>query len=247
MSIKILVNGANGRMGQATLQTIAEADDFECVAEGTRSTDLAELIQTSQPDIAIDFTTAECVYQNTLTIIEHNVHPVIGATGLTTEQLNEVSQRCKLKKLGGIIAPNFSIGVILMMKFAAYAVKYLPSVEITELHHDQKLDSPSGTAIKTADMIADQAEALTASPSEKEIIPGARGAVHRGIHIHSVRLPGLLAHQEVRFGGQAESLSIRHDSLDRTCFMPGVLLACRKVLGLNEMIYGLENLLIEEQ
>ena len=157
---------------------------------------------------------------------------------------DELQKLCAQAGLGGLIAPNFAIGAVLMMKFAKEAIRYMPNVEIIELHHDRKADAPSGTAIKTLNMLA---EARKQKPDpivdEKEILPGARGAQSEGIHVHSIRLPGLVAHQEVIFGGKSETLTLRHDSIHRESFMPGVCFGCKKVIELKELIYGLENLL----
>jgi 4-hydroxy-tetrahydrodipicolinate reductase len=169
---------------------------------------------------------------------------VVGTTGFTEEQIAELTGRSKEKHLGGLIAPNFAIGAVLMMEFAQKAAQYFPDVEIIELHHEHKLDAPSGTAIKTAEMISEvRQEKIQGQPDEVESIPGARGANYQGMRIHSVRLPGLIAHQQVQFGSTGEGLTIRHDSYDRSSFMTGVALACRKVMTLNELIYGLEKLL----
>ena len=159
------------------------------------------------------------------------------------EQVAELKALCTKQKLGGIIAPNFAIGAVLMMKYSQDAAKYFPHVEVIELHHDRKADAPSGTAIKTANLLAESRDSVPEKIAEKEIIPGARGANAEEIRIHSVRLPGLVAHQEVLFGGQSQTLTIRHDSFHRDSFMPGVCLACKKVMDLNELIYGLEHLL----
>ena len=167
---------------------------------------------------------------------------MIGTTGFSSTQIQTLTALCAEKKLGAIIAPNFSIGAILMMQLAKTAAHYFPQVEIIEMHHAGKLDSPSGTAIKTAELIA-EANNVAAIPTTKAVLPGARGAVHQQIPIHAIRLPGLVAHEQVIFGGTGETLTIKHDSTDRQCFMPGVILACQKVMTLNRLIYGLEHLL----
>ncbi len=243
MALKIIVNGANGRMGQETVTTISQQQEFEFVATGDRTTNLASLINQYQADIVIDFTVPEVVFENCQTIIDQGAHPVIGTSGLVTEQIQQLQQLAEAKQLGGLIAPNFSIGVALMTQFAKHAAQYYSEVEISELHHDKKLDSPSGTALKTAEAIASAQPNIVPKPSEQEIIPHARGAVYQGVHIHSIRLPGLLAHQEILFGSDAETLTLRHDTSHRRCFMPGVILACQKVTGLSQLLYGLENLL----
>lgn len=160
------------------------------------------------------------------------------------EQIETLKKKSGEMKVGGLIAPNFTVGAVLMMQFAQKAAEYFPDVEIIELHHDLKLDAPSGTAIKTAEMMAEvRKEKRQGHKNEKELIEGARGADYEGMKIHSVRLPGLIAHQQVQFGGTGEGLLIRHDSYDRSSFMTGVALACKKVVVLNQLVYGLENLL----
>lgn len=243
MTTRILINGANGRMGQEACKAIEETHDLIIVAKTNRNDNLADMIQRSQADVVVDLTVATAAYQNTKIIIENNAHPVIGTSGLSQEQIEEFQQVCHKKQLGGIIVPNFSIGAVLMMRFAKDAAKYFNDVEIIELHHDKKVDAPSGTAIKTAQMIADNRRSSPPLRDEKEILPGARGAIKEGIHVHSIRLPGLVAHQSVIFGGNSETLTIHHDSIHRQSFMPGLLLSCRTVGKLKELVYGLENIL----
>jgi 4-hydroxy-tetrahydrodipicolinate reductase len=239
MSIKIIINGASGKMGTVTVDAINAADDCELVGALNHHDNLAETIKKKSPDVVIDFTHPDVIYQNVKTIIDNNARPVVGTTGLTLPQIDEVKKICSEKKLGAVIAPNFSISAILMMKYAQDAIKYLPNVEIIELHHNQKADAPSGTALKTAEMME---PAQYRQESDVDNNP-ARGKCYHGTHIHSVRLPGLFSHQEVLFTGPGEVLTIRHDGLNRNAMMPGVLLACRKVMQLNKLIYGLENLL----
>jgi 4-hydroxy-tetrahydrodipicolinate reductase len=243
MTIKVIVNGAGGKMGQEVVKLIQKSPDFELVATPSRNSNLENEIQAHQAQIVIDFTTAAVAYQNCAAIINSGAHPVIGTTGFSSEQIQELQQRCAAKKLGGIIAPNFAIGVILLMRCAKEVVQYFPHVEIIELHHDGKADAPSGTAIKTAEVLGSVRQKPTAIIQEKELLPGARGSVKNDIHIHSVRLPGLVAHEEIIFGGLGQSLTLRHDTYHREAFMPGVLLACQKVLELDHLVYGLENIL----
>ena len=182
--------------------------------------------------------------KNAMTAIKLGVSPVIGTTGLSEEAKNEIKKLAEEKKVPVFIAPNFAIGAVLMMLMARQAAKYLPDVEIIELHHDKKLDAPSGTAVQTAQLIQEVREAhKQGHPDEKEKMTGARGAEYEGIRIHSVRLPGYVAHQEVIFGGLGQTLTIRHDSLDRESFMPGVVLACKKVRALSGLTVGLEKIL----
>lgn len=244
MSINILINGAFGRMGQMTVKAITDDPRFTLVGQTSRDYNLAKAIHDSNAQVVIDFTTAEAVYNNTLTIIEAHAHPVIGTSGLTSEQIQSLQQRALNEQLGGIIAPNFSLGAILMMKAAKEIAKYMPNVEIIELHHAGKVDSPSGTAMRTAELIMEEiSEINPLSQPSRETIPGSRGANYHHIPIHAVRLPGLLAHQMIIFGTIGETLTLKHDSLDRQCFMPGVLLACEKVMHLKKLIYGLESIL----
>ncbi|KQL50140.1 4-hydroxy-tetrahydrodipicolinate reductase [Brevibacillus choshinensis] len=245
--IRVAVAGANGRMGQEVVKMLGE--DTQSVYTGnldTRGDDESIRLQLEvmKPDVLVDFTTPHSVYRHMEICLKYGVRPVVGTTGLTPEQLQEMTERYQDAGLGAIIAPNFAIGAILCMKFSAMAAKYMPHVEIIELHHDRKLDAPSGTALKTAEMIAAVREDLKQGhPEEKETIPGARGAEYEGFRIHSVRLPGMVAHQEVLFGAVGQTLSIRHDSINRESFMPGVNMAVKAVVNMNSLIYGLEHLI----
>ncbi len=244
MPIKILVNGAFGRMGQTTTKWITEHSQFELVGQTGREYDLKKSIHDSRADIVIDFTHPDSVYQNSLNIIEAGARPVIGTSGLKIDQIHSLQQRCLELKRGGLIAPNFSLGAVLMMKYAKEIVKYMPHVEIIELHHDGKADSPSGTSMRTAEMLASACSIVnTPEIASHETIAGARGACYRNIPIHAVRLPGLLAHQQIIFGSNGETLMLKHDSLDRQCFMQGISIACEKVMKLNQLVYGLEEIL----
>lgn len=231
-------------MGQITVKTISSNPKFELVGQTGREYDLKKAIKDSKAKVVIDFTYPDQVFANASTIIDLGVHPVIGTSGLTQDQVQTLKKRCAEKKLGGLIAPNFSIGAVLMLKYAKEIVKYLPNVEIIEMHHAEKVDSPSATAIRTAEMISEAAkEVNTSQKTTRETIPGARGATYRNIPIHAVRLPGLLAHEEIIFGSTGETLTLRHDSIDRECFMPGVCLACETVMTLDHLVYGLEEIL----
>lgn len=262
--ITVAVAGAKGRMGQEVVKMLTADESLRFVV-GIDSTlngvDVGEVVggkplgvpfvnslplalTTYQPDVLVDFTTPRTAYLHTATAIEHGVRPVVGTTGFTPEQLADLAKRCQEQKIGAVIAPNFAIGAVLAMKFAALAAKYMPHVEIIELHHDQKLDAPSGTALKTAEMIAAARQQLRQGHAqESESIPGVRGGEYEGFRIHSVRLPGLVAHQEVLFGATGQTLSIRHDSISRESFMPGVNMAIKAVVNLESLVYGLENLL----
>lgn len=243
MSIRVIVNGAKGKMGSLACETLNNHSEFELVAQLTKQDNLGQAIEKTKAQVVVDLTRADTVYENSLTIIQHGAHPVIGTSGLVPEQIKKLSNECESKSLGGIIVPNFSIGAVLMMHFAAKAAEYLSEVEIIETHHQQKLDAPSGTALKTAELIAAARKKPKNILTLKELLPGARGGLHHDVTIHSLRLPGVLARQEVIFGSLGETLSITHDSNDRHCFMPGVVLACQKVVQLNTLVYGLEYLL----
>lgn len=242
--IKVLVNGAHGRMGQEVVKAVSADPDLELVAQCDSKDNLEEEIKKTKAQVVVDFTTASSGIKNTEIIIKSGAYPVIGTSGFKEDDVKKLQALAAEKKIGGVIAPNFAIGAVLMMKFAQEAAKYLANVEIIETHHDGKVDSPSGTAIRTAEMISQtRAKLNTQAKEEVALIPGARGANHKGIHIHSVRLPGFVAHQEVIFGGKAQALTIRHDSNHRESFMPGVCLACKEVLKHKELFYGLEHLL----
>lgn len=243
MPIRVLINGAQGKMGQLTVKTLAAHEDFTLVGELTRQHNLASEIKNSKAEVVVDFTNANSVLKNTETILESGAHPVIGTSGLTQETVTQLQERAATLKLGGIIAPNFSLGAVLLMKHAQEIAKYFPHVEIIEMHHDGKLDSPSGTAVRAAEMLASSRATPPSPKNLRETIPGSRGALYQDIPIHAIRLPGLVAHLQILFGGTGETLTLRHDSIDRLCFMPGVVLACQKVRGLEKLAYGLEQIL----
>ncbi|MFX3633458.1 MAG: 4-hydroxy-tetrahydrodipicolinate reductase [Candidatus Pristimantibacillus sp.] len=263
-TIKVAVIGASGRMGSEVVKMVLEDNTLELVAAvapsagavdagifaGKANTGvivsatLEEALNSAQADVLVDFTVPQVAYSNTKTAIEYGVRPIVGTTGFTPEQIEELDKLCQEKGLGALIAPNFSIGAILMMKFAAEASKYLPHVEIIEYHGDQKLDAPSGTSIKTAELISQVREEIRqGNPKEEEIIEGARGGYYNGFRIHSVRLPGVFAQQEVIFGGYGQTLKIRHDSYDRAGYMPGVNVAIKKVMTYSGLIYGFEHVM----
>ena len=262
--IKIILAGPRGKMGQEALHLIEETSHFELVGCIDRKhnglklseiipnptfevpiyTDASEAFYQLNADVLIDLTSPEAGYIHTKLALENGVRPVVGTTGFTEEQLMELEQLTTEKSLGAVIAPNFAVGAVLMMQFSKWAAKYFPDVEIIEKHHDQKLDAPSGTAIKTAQLIQEVREQKTQGhPNEKETIEGARGANYDGMRIHSVRLPGLVAHQEVVFAGTGQTLTIKHDSYHRNSFMSGVKLAVEHVVKSDSFVYGLENLL----
>lgn len=263
--IRVAIGGPRGKMGQEAVHTIMNNENMELVAvldhreigellsespEFPASydvpvfLDLDTLITMISPDVFLDLTTPNQVFEHTKLCLQRNVRPVIGTTGFTDEQLQHCTKLAKNNKLGCIVAPNFAIGAVLMMKFASMAAVYFPDVEIIEMHHDQKLDAPSGTAYKTAQMISEvRPSHKQGHPNEEETIAGARGASFDGIPIHSVRLPGLIAHQQVLFGGEGQLFTLRHDSFNRQSFMSGVTFSINQVMDLTELVYGLENIL----
>lgn len=262
--IKVMVCGAYGKMGREVLRAVYNDEQLSLVgAVDVKSkrddageligvgkvgiiveNDLNTVIEENKPDVMVDFTNPDAVMGNIRIALQNGVCPVVGTTGLSEANVNEVRELCTTHNVNALIAPNFAIGAILMMKLAKEAAKYLPHVEIIELHHDQKLDAPSGTAARTAALITEvRGEMRQGHPQETEKITGARGADYAGIKIHSVRLPGYVAHHEVIFGGLGQTLTIRHDSISRESFMPGVVLACKRVLEADGLIFGLENIM----
>ncbi len=260
--IKVGVTGALGRMGKEVIKTVINNPDMRLVCAidkfGTGlnvyesvaiESDIVKSIELNKPDIIVDFTEPSAVFQNAKTYLENKVKPVIGTTGLSNEQIEELKKLSKQNDTGCLIAPNFAIGAVLMMMFAKTAAKYFNNAEIIELHHNQKKDAPSGTAIKTAQMMAEvNPDMQTGNIKDTEIIKGARGGLFneegRGnINIHSVRMPGFVASQEVIFGANGQILTIKHDTSNRECFMSGVELAIKYVYDNNDFIFGLENIL----
>jgi len=243
--IKVGVLGARGRMGREASAAVEGAPDTELFAQVDQGDSLDELIGS---DVVVDFTHVAAVMGNLRWCVEHGLSVVVGTSGFGDDRLAEVrSWTDGQPDVRVLIAPNFSIGAILMMRFAAQAARFFDSAEIIELHHANKMDAPSGTALRTAGLIAEarSAAGLGAPPdATKEELDGARGATVDDIHVHSVRLAGLVAHQEVLFGGHGETLTIRHDSLDRASFMPGVLVAVRGIGSLPPgLTVGIEPLL----
>jgi 4-hydroxy-tetrahydrodipicolinate reductase len=193
--------------------------------------------------VAVEFTTPHSVVDNVRFCIENGIHAVVGTTGLRAEVLDDLTRRAAGGGVGVLIAPNFALGAVLMMTFAQKAARYYDAAEIIERHHDRKLDSPSGTALRTASLMNEERASGWQVAAGREAVAGSRGGDSDGVHIHSLRLPGSVAHQEVIFGGVGETLTIRHDSLDRSSFMPGVLLAIKRVDTLEGVTVGLEHLL----
>ena len=243
--IKVGVLGAKGRMGQQVCATVDEAPDTELVARVARGDALEALLAA---DVVVDFTHVGAVMDNLRWCLEHGLSVVVGTSGFGDDRLSQVREwTVKHGDARVLIAPNFSIGAVLMMRFSAQAARFFESAEIIELHHAQKMDAPTGTALRPASMIgAARATAGLGAPPDatKQEVAGARGAGVDDVHVHSVRLSGLVAHQEVLFGGHGETLIIRHDSLDRASFMPGVLLGVRGLASLPPgLTVGIEALL----
>ncbi|MCY8126396.1 4-hydroxy-tetrahydrodipicolinate reductase [Bacillus spizizenii] len=262
-TIKVVIAGPRGRMGQEAVKLTERTPHFDLVgvidhtydqqklsdvmsveSDALIYTDIRACFSETQPDVLIDLTTPEIGKVHTKIALEHGVRPVVGTTGFSEADLKELTSLTEEKGIGAIIAPNFALGAVLMMKFSKMAANYFEDVEIIELHHDRKLDAPSGTALKTAEMISEvRQEKQQGHPDEKEILPGARGAEQNGIRLHSVRLPGLIAHQEVMFGMDGQTLQIRHDSYNRASFMSGVKLSVEQVMKIDQLVYGLENII----
>lgn len=263
--VRVAVSGAAGRMGKATIRALAADATMRVVAAFGRANGLGqdagalagigalgvpvrpteEIVSLEGAcDVLVDFSSGEAAMANATRAASVGVRPVGGGTGYADGALEELRAACERRRLGGLVAPNFAIGAVLMMDFASRAARYMPHVEIIELHHDRKRDAPSGTALRTAQLIvAARGPAPVPAVHEEETIAGVRGGLAANVRVHSVRLPGLVAHQEVIFGAAGQTLRIRHDSVNEQSFMPGVLLATRAVLGIDRLVVGLENLL----
>ncbi|MGI5348459.1 4-hydroxy-tetrahydrodipicolinate reductase [Streptomyces sp. CA-250714] len=244
--LRVAVLGAKGRMGSEAVRAVEGADDMELVAALGSGDPLSKLTEAGA-QVAVDLTRPDAVLGNLEFCLANGIHAVVGTTGWTDERLATVrAQLADSPGTGVLIAPNFGIGAVLTMRFAQQAARFFESVEVVELHHPGKVDAPSGTAVRTAQLIAEAREAaeLPAQPDATSTsLEGARGADVDGVPVHAVRLRGLVAHQEVLFGDEAETLTIRHDSLHRSSFMPGVLLGVRKVPGTPGLTFGLEHFL----
>ena len=269
--IPVVVNGAAGKMGREVIKAVSQANDMMLVGAvdknpNYRGQDVGEVVgcgplevpimddlqsilvlatQEKVQGVMVDFTHPDGVYENVRTAIAYGVRPVVGTTGLTEKQLQDLAEFADKASTGCLIIPNFSIGMVLLQQAAVQASQYFDHVEIIELHHNQKADAPSGTAIKTAQMLSGLGKTYNPpSVEESETVSGARGGlVADNIRIHSVRLPGLIAHQEVIFGDQGQIYTLRQDTSDRSCYMAGVLLSIRKVTQLQTLVYGLEKIL----
>lgn len=262
--IKVLVNGAAGKMGRIMSAGIMAAEDMQVVAAVDIKGDnrdlgvltggeangviigdnLEKAINTYRPDVMVDFTNPQAVLKNLRTALPLGLATVVGTTGLGEHELAEVDELAQKHQVAVFLTANFALGAVLMMRFAREAARYFPHVEVIELHHDQKLDAPSGTALTTLKMIAEEREMFQqGAPNEFEKISGSRGGDFQGARVHSIRLPGYVASQEVIFGAAGQILSVRHDAMNRECFLPGLLLAIRKVKGLKGLTVGLENIM----
>jgi 4-hydroxy-tetrahydrodipicolinate reductase len=261
VTVRIGVVGAAGRMGAEVCRAVHTADDLDLAAAvdpsraGDALRDVAgvdldltvagelDALLEAGVEVAVEFTGPSSVGANLRWLLEHDVHAVVGATGISEEDLAACKELAASGPANVLVAPNFAIGAVLLMRFATEAAAHLPHVEIIERHHDAKVDAPSGTALRTAELIAEARREVPEAPGGDDRHPGARGATHEDVRVHSVRLPGIVADQDVIFGGVGQTLTISHRSLDRTSFMPGVLLACRRVGGIHGCVVGLEHLL----
>ncbi len=259
--IRVVVQGALGRMGQTVVNALCRepetevvgavelqvAEDYLPLPDGSGtvpfSADLDYILTSCQPDVLVDFTVAQATMPAVRIATKHGVNLVIGTTGLTADDFNEIDRLAKAHKVGAVVAPNFALGAVLMIHLARVAAKYLDYAEIIELHHHLKADSPSGTALSTARAMAAARGKPFYRPPEPGKTSNSRGGEVEGVTIHSVRLPGLLAHQEVLLGGPGQTLSIRHDTISRECFVPGIILAIKEVVKSQGLVYGLDTLL----
>lgn len=248
--INVAVCGSNGKMGKEVVRAVNEDNELTLVAQidivdGEYSS-IKDASAQKKIDVLVDFTQPKSIYENAQYCLNNGINIVIGTTGLSDEQIANLKSLSEQNKVSCLIAPNFSTGAVLMMMFAKQAAKYFDNAEIIELHHNQKKDAPSGTAVKTALMMSEASEKsfVTGNCPEAETIKGARGGIsYSDIHIHSVRMPGYIASQEVLFGSSGQIFKIRHDSMNRECYMPGVLMAVKHVMTKPEFIYGLENIM----
>lgn len=257
---RVLIAGINGAMGQKVVNLVNHLDGFSVaaglglnlhdgqqaqlhVSKETKLYASLDEIDDHVADVWVDFTAPQAVYPDVKYALTHGMKPIVGTTGLTDEQEADLQKVAKDNGLGGLIAPNFGMSAVLLMKFAKEAAAYFPDVEIIEMHHADKKDAPSGTALSTAKLIAENRQPHESAPHTLETMKNVRGGDYQGIRIHSVRLPGYIAHEQVLFGGKGEALTIRQDSFDRESFMSGVAVALQKVDRLDELVVGLENIL----
>ena len=273
--IPVLVSGALGRMGSEVINSVLNSSDCKLVAaidlkEENNGINISEILNVKSCDVLIsndfegtlcsisqnyrneinkpvlvDFTNPDSVYENTRSSIAYGISPVVGTTGLTSTQINDLSTFAQKASIGCAIIPNFSVGMVLLQQAASVAARFYDNIELIEMHHNQKADAPSGTCIKTAEMIEEYPKKFNESlVKESESLNGVRGGLRdSGLNIHSVRLPGLLAHQVVIMGSPGETYTIRHDTIDRKAYMPGVLQAIQKIGNYQSLVYGLEKLI----
>ena len=241
--IRVGVLGARGRMGAEVVKAVTNSSDLELVAQLDLGDSLDQLVS-NKAEVVVDFTTPDSVMKNLEFLLKNEIHAVVGTTGFDQGRIDSInSQLAKHPKVGVLIAPNFAIGAVLMMEFAAKAARYFESAEIVEMHHPAKVDAPSGTAARTAELMTEARKESAMKPmpdATKQSLDGARGSKVGDIPIHSICAQGLVAHQEVLFGGVGETLTIRHDSLDRAGFMPGVLLGIRSIVKNPGLTHGLD-------
>lgn len=240
--IRVVVNGAKGRMGTEAVRAVSTAPDLVLAAATDVGDDLAATLRSARADVAIDFTVASAALRNFETILAAGACPVVGTSGFGAAEVARARALCAEHRRPAVIAPNFALASVLLARFAREAARHLPWVELIEAHHERKEDAPSGTALQVA---AEIAAARTSAPDavSHERVPGVRGGVVEGVRVHALRVPGLLARMECLFGGPGDTLTLRHDTLTRESFMPGVLLAVRRVRSCEGLVYGLESLL----
>lgn len=242
MTLRVAVVGARGRMGSLACDWIRAAEDLVLAAEIEKGDDLARALDAGGVAVALDFTSAECARANALAIAEAGVRPVVGTSGLSPQDQQDLGAALARRGIGGLVVPNFSIGAVLAMRFAAEAARHLCAAEVLEAHHAAKADAPSGTARATAARIA-AARGSAPRDASRELVGGVRGGRVDGVPVHSLRLPGVVAWQQIWFGGEGELLRIEHESTDRISFKAGVLLALRSAPALDRLVVGLEPLL----
>jgi 4-hydroxy-tetrahydrodipicolinate reductase len=266
--IRVVIAGINGRMGKASARMILSDDRLQLVGGFDRpdapckgkdvaeilgvpatgilvSNSIEELPAGVQADVLLDFSIAEAAFHNAKRALEKGIRPVVGTSGLEERQIKELANSAERSRLGGMVVPNFSVGAVLMMEFARQAGAYFENVEVVEMHHTRKVDAPSGTAMHTVGKLAENQKAFNKPEvDEREIVPHARGAItESGIRVHSLRLPGLISHQEVIFGSAGELLTLRHDSFNTDCFMKGIKMAIEAVIDLDHLVVGLDKVM----
>ncbi len=258
-TIKVVVNGATGKMGVETVGAVCRQDDITLVGASCRqergptlnlpsgdqvplSTNLGELVEQTEPDVVVDFTNASAGMEAAVVGASHSVNMVMGASGLTGDDLKQLGDLASDRNVGIIVAPNFALGAVVLKRLAERAAQYFEYVDVVEAHHEMKIDSPSGFAVDLARTIGDQKQ-FTRNYPERENLPHTRGGEYNGVTVHSIRMPGRSAHHEVIFGAPGQTVSLRHDTLSRDCYMPGVLQCIREVVKRPGLVVGLENVI----